>query len=42
MDNFLLVSSVCPKEGKLSTIFDRRAAGWTYGHVATKISWMDV
>lgn len=37
MDNFLLVSSVCPKEGKLSTIFDRRAAGWTYGHMATKL-----
>ena len=42
MDNFSLVSSVCPKEGKLSTIFDRRAAGWTYGHMATKISWMDI
>lgn len=42
MDNFSLVSSVCPKEGKLSTIFNRRAAGWTYGHMATKISWMDI
>ena len=42
VDNFLLVNSDCPKEGKLSTIFDRRAAGWTYGHMVTKISWMDI
>ena len=31
MNNFSLVSSVCPKDKEGSTIFDRQAAGWTYG-----------
>ena len=42
MNNFSLVSSVCPKDKEGSTIFDRQAAGWTNGHMATKISWMDI
>ena len=43
MDNFSLVSSICPNEGNsVQSLTDGRPAGWTYGHMATNISWMDI